>query len=76
MPQLEAAAPTAVLHGYQRLPRVVNTALRDVMQRKEEHLARMKATLAQLRVEREALDAELEQVLAQAAQAEAEVARV
>jgi hypothetical protein len=44
--------------------RVINMALRDVMRRKEEHLARMKATLAKLRVEREALDAELEQVLA------------
>jgi len=34
----------------------------------------MQATLAQFRTEREALNAELERILAQAAQAEAEVA--
>jgi len=34
----------------------------------------MRATFTQLRTEREALNAELEQLLAQAAQAEAEVA--
>jgi hypothetical protein len=49
----------------------INEALRDVIRRKEEHLARMQATLAQFRAEREALDAELEHILAQA---EAEVA--
>jgi hypothetical protein len=46
------------------------------MRRKEEHLVRMKATLALLRVEREALNAELEKVLAQAAQVEVEVVHI
>ena len=54
--------------------RAINEALRDVIPRKEEHLARMQATLAHFRTEREALNAELERILAQAAQAEAEVA--
>ena len=54
--------------------RAINEALRDVIRRKEEHLARMQATLAQFHTEREALNAELERILAQAAQAEAEVA--
>ena len=53
--------------------RAINEALRDVIRRKEEHLARMQATLAQFHTEREALNAELERLLAQAAQAEAEV---
>jgi branched-subunit amino acid aminotransferase/4-amino-4-deoxychorismate lyase len=53
--------------------RAINEALRDVIRRKEEHLARMQATLAQFRTEREALNAEMERILAQAAQAEAEV---
>jgi hypothetical protein len=53
--------------------RAINEALRDVIRRKEEHLARMQATLAQFHTEREALNAELERILAQAAQAEAEV---
>jgi hypothetical protein len=44
----------------------LNEALRDVIRRKEAHLARMKAALAQWRVEREALDTELERLLAQA----------
>ena len=46
--------------------RAINEALRDVIRRKEEHLARMQATLAQFRTEREALNAELERILAQA----------
>jgi hypothetical protein len=54
--------------------RAINEALRDVIRRREEHLARMQGTLAQFRTEREALNAELERILAQAAQAEAEVA--
>jgi hypothetical protein len=53
--------------------RAINAALRDVIRRKEEHLARMQVTLAQFRTERETLDAELERLLSQAAQAEAEV---
>ena len=53
--------------------RAINEALRDVIQRKEAHLVRMKVALAQFRAEHKALDAELEQLLAQAAQAEAEV---
>ena len=53
--------------------RAINEALRDVIRRKEEHLTRMQGTLAQFRTEREALNAELERILAQAA--EAEVAR-
>jgi len=48
--------------------RAINEALRDVIRRKEEHLARMQATLAQFRTEREALNAELERILAPAAQ--------
>ena len=54
--------------------RAINEALRDVIRRKEEHLARMQATLAQFRAEREALNIELERILVQAVQAEAEVA--
>ena len=53
--------------------RAINEALRDVIQRKEVHLARMKVALAQFRAEHKALDAELEQLLTQAARAEAEV---
>lgn len=45
----------------------LNEALRDVIRRKEAHLAHRQATLAQWRVEREALDTELERLLAQAA---------
>ena len=52
--------------------RAVNEAFRDVIRRKEEHLARRQATLAQFRTEGEVLNAELERILAQAAQAEAE----
>jgi hypothetical protein len=59
-------------HGTEKL-RVINAALRDVIRRKEEHLARMQATLAEFCTEREALNAELERILTQAAQAEAEV---
>ena len=47
--------------------RALNEALRDAIRRKEVHLAGMKATLAQWRAEREALDTELERLLAQAA---------
>jgi branched-subunit amino acid aminotransferase/4-amino-4-deoxychorismate lyase len=50
--------------------RAINEALRDVIRRKEEHLTRMQGTLAQFRMEREALNAELERILAQAAEAE------
>jgi hypothetical protein len=42
--------------------RAINEALRDVIQRKEAHLARMKGALAQFRAEHKALDAELEQL--------------
>ena len=45
----------------------LNEALRDVIRRKKAHLARMKATLAQWRIEREALNTELERLLVQAA---------
>jgi hypothetical protein len=48
--------------------RAINEALHDVIRRKEEHLSRMQATLAQFRTEREALNAGLERILAQAAQ--------
>src|SRR5262249_51176620 len=51
--------------------RAINEALGDVIQRKEKHLAGMQGTLAKVRTEREALNAELERILAQAAEAEA-----
>jgi hypothetical protein len=76
---LEEVEASSLLPGIERRRheteklQAINEALRDVIRRKEEHLARMRATLAQFHTEREALNAELEQILAQAAQAEAEV---
>ena len=77
---LEEMEASSLLPGIERKRheteklQAINAALRDVIRRKEEHLARMQATLAQFRAEREALNVELERILAQAARAEAEVA--
>ena len=77
---LEDVEASSLLPGIERKRheteklQAINAALRDVIRRKEEHLARMQATLAQFRAEREALNVELERILAQAAQAEAGVA--
>jgi hypothetical protein len=54
--------------------RAINEALRAVIRRKEERLAQMKAAFSEWQAEREELDAELEHLLSQAAEAEAPAA--
>jgi hypothetical protein len=77
---LEEVEASSLLPGIERRRheaeklRAINEALRDVIQRKEAHLAHMQATLARFRAEREALNIELERILVQAVQVEAEVA--